>query len=302
MKAQTNRRGFALPIVLWLVVVMGGMAAVAALTAREAVGAATNRVGLARARWLAEGCSHFIRGELAEWMVRSADAASLWATIDSAALTTPAECDVQLKPAGMTPDVNNLNEAQLARTLSLVGLSEAAAGSLAAAIIDWRDADDVARPLGAESQWYFESRMPLARNNPFAAPEELKLVKGADAFPDIDLRFGTDDDPVLLTRAPPFALIGLPGMGDEGVAAILSARNEPDFPDLAVIAERLSEPARLELLASLPALRQLTTAKPLAWILTATARAPVEGIEASIELRLARDNRRLAIVRRRTWP
>jgi type II secretory pathway component PulK len=49
-------RGFALLAVLWLVVLLSGLAATTVLGARTAASTTSNRVALTRARWAAEGC------------------------------------------------------------------------------------------------------------------------------------------------------------------------------------------------------------------------------------------------------
>ena len=49
---------------------------------------------------------------------------------------------------------------------------------LAAAIIDWRDADELPRPDGAESLYYRRAHLPLPRNGPIETLGELTRVRG----------------------------------------------------------------------------------------------------------------------------
>jgi type II secretory pathway component PulK len=51
-----RERGFALLAVLWLVVLLSGLAATTVVGARTAASTTSNRVALTRARWAAEGC------------------------------------------------------------------------------------------------------------------------------------------------------------------------------------------------------------------------------------------------------
>lgn len=68
--------------------------------------------------------------------------------------------------------------------------------TIAASILDWRDADGLVRnkDAGAESEYYLALRPPYhAKNGPFDAPEELLAVRGVTA----DLLYGTVDRPGL---------------------------------------------------------------------------------------------------------
>jgi general secretion pathway protein K len=69
----------------------------------------------------------------------------------------------------------NINTAPLEMLLSLPGLNE----EIAAAIIDWRDADDKVYKEGAENDYYQGLEKPYeCKNGPFQVLEELLLVKG----------------------------------------------------------------------------------------------------------------------------
>ena len=70
----------------------------------------------------------------------------------------------------------NLNTATLAMLKALPGMTD----DFAAAIIDWRDADDDVTPGGAESSTYAQKKPAYkAKNAPFESIEELALVSGA---------------------------------------------------------------------------------------------------------------------------
>jgi general secretion pathway protein K len=296
------RQGFALPLVLWLIVMIAAAAAVVTVTAREAVGSATNRVSLTRAQWSADGCAQEALASLEGWLAESMDPAKRWAALDSTSLAASAACDIRLVPAGLGADVNTVPEQRLEAMMRNMGLNDSDAMTLAAAIADWRDRDDNPRPSGAERDWYDQNARVSPRNAAFAAPEEVALVRGAELLSGIDTLLAVDGDPIVLSRAPAAVISSLPGVSPEALAIILAARAESPFPELAMIGERLVEPARSEFMTVLPELLRLTTPYPSIWILTVSARSPPANVAAFLELRLARDNMRVAVVRRRTWP
>jgi len=68
--------------------------------------------------------------------------------------------------------------AALPALLGVLGLDP----RLADALADWTDADDVARPHGAERDWYLGLEPPYAAaNEPLRTLGELRLVRGVDA-------------------------------------------------------------------------------------------------------------------------
>lgn len=79
----------------------------------------------------------------------------------------------------------NLNTATQAMLENLPRMTP----ELAAAIIDWRDADSEVTSGGAESETYLRLQPAYAcKNGPFETLEELRLVKGAD----LDILYGED--------------------------------------------------------------------------------------------------------------
>src|SRR4051812_11197706 len=57
-----ERAGFVLLAVLWVLVGLASLTLALSFAGRDAVGAAQNRMSLARAHWLAEGCVELVRG------------------------------------------------------------------------------------------------------------------------------------------------------------------------------------------------------------------------------------------------
>lgn len=89
--------------------------------------------------------------------------------------------------------VNHASEAVLRRLLDQSGVKDVLLQeTIAASILDWRDADDVERPSGAESEFYRSGTRPYAaKNAPFQRVEELLSVKGVTR----DILFGNISDP-----------------------------------------------------------------------------------------------------------
>ncbi len=74
-------------------------------------------------------------------------------------------------------DINLASEAMLEAFFAFQGLDQQEAARLAARVADWRDADDLPRPNGAERLDYARARNgERIGNRPFYAIEELSLV------------------------------------------------------------------------------------------------------------------------------
>ena len=318
-----RRRGFALLAVLWVMVGLAALALAARLDARDALAAATNRVTAAGARWRAEGCAERARATIDAALGRRGDegaVAGAWAVLDEVLASTSlrgaaprgAGCDVRLVPAGAALDVNAADAEMLRRLLRALGAG-ARAEPVADAILDWRDADDVPRPLGAERAWYESHGLFPPRDADVAAVAELRRVRGVrdtvGAQPPLDGRLAealeaaltVEPGRVVLARAPAAVLLALPGMTEESVARILELRARGERAiDAGRVGALLSPAARDTLLAHFPELSRAVSPEPDAWILV--AHAGHEALYGSgIELRLVRAGSRAAVVRRRTW-
>jgi general secretion pathway protein K len=304
---RRDERGFALVAVLWVVVAVGALALVARLAARDAVASTGNRVELARARWEAEGCAERARAAID----RALDAARTegpygptWPGIDRVVAESPltAGCAVGLEPVGATLDANRAEAETLRRLFEAAGAGAARADSLADALLDWRDADDQPRPLGAERAWYAGERRPGPRNAPFADPLELRRVRGMDRLPGADTLLGVEPGRVALNHAPAAVLGALPGLSAEAAARLIEMRQRGELlPELSALEGRLSPAGREAMLRSFPALSAATTTQPDAWVLVSRVSRGTPAVTAVIELKLVRAGARAAVVRERTW-
>lgn len=302
--------------VLWVLVGVSAVSVAALLVARGAVSAAGNRVALARAQWQAEDCLERARAVIDDAvgggndLPRPVDGG--WAELDRVVVASPAvsdaACDIGLRPTGMAVDVNRATVEQLRALLLAAGASEAQGDSMTDALLDWRDADDIARPFGAERDWYLVAHRQPPRNGAFADVRELRDVRGfgADVMPDsvLTMLFTVEPGRVVWDRAPLVVLASLPGMTDEalGRVAELRARGQ-SVPSIETLNAGLSLTAAEALSARYGDLAQMTTGEPDAWVLVARGHAGgPPAVAASVEVLLVHAGRRVAIVRRRTTP
>lgn len=306
-------RGFVLLAVLWVMVGISAIGIGLALVARRAANAAYNRRAMLVAEWAAEDClnqSEEVIGDALERAAHTPADTAVWAMLDRfAPNATPnglfvadTDCATGLRAAGTTIDVNTADHATLSRVLLAAGASAFQADSLADAILDWRDPDQVARPNGAEANWYVANgRMP-PRNAPFADAREIALVRGLEGTPGLDSLFGVDSDRIVIDRAPLAVIAALPGLGEEALGRIAQLRARAAvMGGLLPFSGMLSPNARDALMASYPELARRTTAEPDAWIVTSRGWAGVPRVTVDIQVRLDRAGTRAAIVRRRTW-
>jgi len=141
---------------------------------------------------------------------------------------------------GMSDEERRLNLNRAPREVlermfeQIAGLSPLQAGPLAAAVIDWRDADDRPEKYGAEDIWYRSLDPPYrCKNAPFQAVEELNLIKGMNesvyrriaAFVTV---WGTGA--VNVNTASP-EVLSCTGLGPRVVRAIRRYRAGPDGRD-----------------------------------------------------------------------
>jgi general secretion pathway protein K len=96
---------------------------------------------------------------------------------------------VRLVDESAKVNINRVNEETLRRVFANLGLDETRRDVLVDSIMDWRDADDLHRTNGAESD-YYATLAPAysARNGPLDSVEDLLWIKGMTS----DLFFGYD--------------------------------------------------------------------------------------------------------------
>jgi type II secretory pathway component PulK len=302
-----RRRGFVLLAVLWVIVALATLGLAIGLTGRDTVAAAQNRVSLARNHWQAEGCVNILRSVASDALADRREGEIAWRSLDDflthSPLVTGAGCELSLRAAGITLDVNAADAEELRRLFLAMRLSPESADSLVDAILDWRDADDEPRPYGAERSWYESERAFAPRNGALADVREIARVRGMSRLSGLDSLLGVENSRIDLGRAPRAVLAALPGFSDELVAQILEQRARDALPpDLLTLASSLSPSARDSLAARYAEVVPLVTMSPDAWIVTARAREGSSPAVATVEARFVRSGPRVTVARQRSWP
>ena len=157
-----NRRGFVLLSMLWVVVLLSGVAFGVMERTRVETTAHRNRIIEARAAWGRSACQQILEARFAE------HAGPL--VLDPIDLGRRAWCRATLVPIVGLVDLN--------RSAGPVLRSVIGQDSLVAALLDWIDADSNARVGGSENPWYRSAQRRLPRNGPVASVDELEWVRG----------------------------------------------------------------------------------------------------------------------------
>ncbi|HWZ60221.1 MAG TPA: hypothetical protein VNW46_14685 [Gemmatimonadaceae bacterium] len=310
------RRGFALLAVLWVLVGVSTIAVASLLVARGGVSAARNRMALTRARWQAEDCVERARAVVDDALADRGDVprpvAGGWAVLDNVVAASPAvtaaACDVTLWAAGTAVDVNVADAEQIGALLAGVGVAAPRADSMVDALLDWRDADDIARPLGAERAWYRAAHLAVPRNGPLADVRELRRVRGwgATVLSDSVLNavFTVEPGRIVWDRASPVVLACLPGMTPEAISRVTELRMRGlAIGDASALGAALAPASAQALTARYADLERLSTSEPDAWVLTARGHDGVAPtLTATVVVRLVRAGTRAAVVRRSSTP
>jgi general secretion pathway protein K len=305
---RSTRCGYALLAVLWMCAGVATLGLSISAAAREAIGASRNRIALAEGEWIARACVARVRAlvtlhlqpERAPTFERATDA---WLRLDSYLLGLNkqdiGECAISVRPAGARLNVNVADEQLLARVFRRAGVPAASADSVAAALADWKDADDVPRPMGAEGDWYVSRAMIPPGNRSFADPGEIALVRGVSDVPWQAL-LDVEGSAIALSHAPAEILAVLPGFSDEAVARVVDMRrrNEPPRAFLD-IANGLTTEAGNAVMTALPDLAAMVSLHPRAWLVQMEARSGNPPVSTIIETRLERAGSFVRITRRR---
>jgi general secretion pathway protein K len=296
------RRGIALITALALLVLISGAAVeltAAAKPRRLSVAAILDRAELDAA---ATGGIEHARAQLAQLMrvgalqslrepTRVLDA---WSAADGmvvgASLGNDVDYRVQLRDAGARLNLNAAGEDELRQLFVALHIDARRADRLAEAIADWRDGDQLRRANGAERNDYVrDGRAVLPDDGPFASVAMLRFVIGmTDSLYRLVLPYVSTlgSGRVNLNAAPRPVLIGLPGMTEETVAALLRYRQQGRrVADLNRFADELSPSARLRLRAAMQQLQAMTVLDPRAihvaseaWRRGTTTRARIDAI------------------------
>ncbi len=223
-------------LVLWLIVVLGFMAAgvITVVRAESEVIYATRARTVAR--YAAESGVETAVAELRRLLIETrapAEQARLFRQLDDRLASLR---QVALGEARFQVTVTDLNariDLNRARPDVLRGLfaqfvDEGEAARLVDALEDWKDPDDEPRPAGAEADAYIRAGSPFRPpNRPLTRLEELTRIRGfADPLASAIAPYVTvrGDERINLNTAPEPVLAALPGLGAEGARSLISRR------------------------------------------------------------------------------
>lgn len=178
-RGRTGRQsGMALVVVLWLIVLVGMMAAGHARNTRTETLLASRQADLAAARALAEaGIHHVMLEMLATDRLRARPVDGSRLPVDVAG----ERVHVAVRDMAGLVDLNRAGADMLDAALAACGLSDRRRAELVASILDWRDRDSTPHTGGVEDEDYRAADLPWsARDNPFESVEELRYVLGMD--------------------------------------------------------------------------------------------------------------------------
>jgi general secretion pathway protein K len=281
-----NRRGSALLGALWLSVLLAGLTGAVLGAARLGAATTSNRVALTRAAWAAEAC-------LAAVQERYAEEGKL-DSVMTLELGEGLGCRSQVQDPGSRVNLNRAGSEMLGAVL---GRPE-----LAAALLDWRDADDQPRATGAERDWYEATGATPPRNGPLAAVEELALIRGFDdsVLARLEPLVTVEGDGhVNLNTAPAAVLGSLPGFGAEAVEVVLTRRSGSRWTALGELVYALAPAARETLTSRYQELAALVQTGSARLVLHVEAVAGGAGPVRRMDVTVAPAGARLAIVSRK---
>lgn len=301
-----HRRGSALLTVLGAVLTATMIAMLTQRTVLTSLRASRNRVAADQGRWNAEDCLSRVRAAWHDAVMRDS-AQAAWSRFDSVVAASPLvrvfdRCSARLRATGSRIDVNAVDDSVLRALFEVLGASTIRAESLAAAVLDWTDADDMPRTAGAERDWYVARGLPEPSNSPIHSKGELQLIRGLE-----DSTFWSDALDVLpgrisLKNAPSEVLRSLPGSSEQFAKMILRQRDAGSLStDLSLIAEALYPADRAHLWAGMDGLTGMTAIEPDSWVVESRGWASGDGVIVTLEVLLARSGVGTRVIRRREW-
>jgi len=238
------RRGAALLAGLWLVVAIAAVSLQFSLDAHERRRLGTLASERGQQRALAQGALALVQARLEQAIrvgpTNTSGAMAIlassdpWHGIDSlysgTVLVDSTAVEVEAHDLGEKLNINRMSEQEFQSFFSFLLQDFSKSQQLAQAIMDWRDADSIPRPSGAERDAYIKAgNLALPTNGPFRDINELADVMGmtpeifAAAKPYLTT-LGTSQ--VNLNDAPIPVLRALPGMTDATVNRILQLRSQ----------------------------------------------------------------------------
>lgn len=179
-----RQQGVALVIVLWVIALLGVIAASYALSTRLETALARNWSESAKARSVAEAGLQLAVMEILSLATTAEEVAKKWRTDGTAYETSFAGARLRIAIADESGkiDLNDAPAELIDGLLRTTGIEEEERAKLVDAILDWRDEDQLQRLYGAEDAEYEAAGLSYGpKNGPFDNVEELSLVLGMNA-------------------------------------------------------------------------------------------------------------------------
>jgi general secretion pathway protein K len=174
--AEARSRGFALIVVLWVLVLIAAIGTYILANARTETVIARNVVAGAEAEALADSGV-----ALAVFNLLDPVESQRWSVNGEphALAVTGGSLSIRLEDEALKINPSFATEAQLAGLFEAIGVDRSLARRLGASIADWVDRDDVPRPDGAERGEYLAAGLPyIPANAALQSLDELAWVMG----------------------------------------------------------------------------------------------------------------------------
>lgn len=225
-RIPSSQRGIALLAVLWLLVLLAGVALAIGSRTKSETQLVAALAGEAEGRALAEGALYRAIARLLE--PGTATGAAVTGYERRVEEQGGVRIDIEIRDECGKVDLNT-GRARLIEGLLARHVAAEQAFAITQAILDWRDPDSQRRPQGAEDNDYRAlGRRTGARDGPFEAVAELAQVKGmTPALLDLvapDLTVDCLKAGVEVLAASPAVLAAVPDLSPPLIAAYLDRR------------------------------------------------------------------------------
>ena len=228
MVMRSRSRGIAFIVVVWVLALLAVLLVGFSVIARTEALQARHLAESTRARYMAEvGISRAI------WELRNPDPMTRWAS-DGRAYDFEfegAKINVGVQDESGKIDINAVDGPVFQRFLVAQGVDEQFAQQIADAMLDWRDADDLTQPMGAEDVDYEREGYPYgAADNGFQTVGELQQVMGMDyelfrrLEPDLTIWGGSAIPSAGSASAA--VLMSFPGMNPQMAEQLIAMRSQ----------------------------------------------------------------------------
>jgi general secretion pathway protein K len=246
MTISRGRRGVALVLVLWLIVVLGAITAAVVASSRSGSQVLVNARTRIVARYASESGIVAARPLLQQLAFAYSPSQQVLAiTALNGAMQDLQEVDLGAARFGVTlTDLNarlDLNQSDPEAVVGLISefTSRSAAQSIGDALLDWRDGDDLVRSQGAEKEAYQRAGSAyVPRNAPLTRLDELLRIRGVtdslaqmlDPYITVNSDFRLD-----VNAAPEPVLAAFPGIGIGGARELIARRQSGPFTSVSEV-------------------------------------------------------------------